>query len=71
MLVLTSTEKIIVIIAYAVAFIFTLIMAKATWRYLPKKKPEFALLAVAGVVAFFFAGFCFVITLAMFLGFFL
>ena len=31
MLVLTSTEKIIVIIAYAVAFIFTMIMAKVVF----------------------------------------
>lgn len=70
MLVLTSVEKSVVIFAFIFAFIFATIMAKVTWRYLPKKKPEFVLLEVAGVVAFFFAGFGFVITLAMLIGLF-
>lgn len=70
MLVLTSVEKSVVIFAFIFAFIFATVMAKVTWRYLPKKNPEFLLLAIAGVVSFFFAGFGFVITLAMLIGLF-
>ena len=70
MLVLTSLEKIIVIFAFIFAFIFTVIMSKATLPYLPKKKVGVAILAVASKVAFFFAGFGFVIVLAMLFGLF-
>lgn len=70
MLVLTSTEKIIVIIAYAVAFIFTMIMAKVVFSKKEYRHLAFGL-QVAYTARFYFAIFLCIILVAMFLGFFL
>ena len=71
MLALTVEEKIIVIFACMVAINFTVIMARATFPYLPKNKLGIFILKVGSIVCFFFVGDGFVISSALILNVFL
>ena len=71
MLVLTSVEITVLKFAFVFAFFFATIMAKMALPLLPKKKLKFILVRIGLVVAFFMAGFGFVMTLAMLMGLFI
>ena len=67
MLALTVEEKIIVIFACMVVINFTVIMARATFPYLPKCKLGIIILKIGSIVCFFFVGAGFVISSALIL----
>lgn len=72
MLALTVEQtKIIVIFACMVAINFTVIMARATFPYLPKNKIGIFLLKIGSIVCFFFVGSGFVISSVLILDVFL